>query len=81
MDVDVVLLSVQERDNWRRRLELLEQTLREIRERRTVMEARMKSLRKDLQKLSKSAGLPAVPPPRPSPQRMVHAQNAQRSRR
>ena len=51
MDVDTVLLSVQERDNWRRRLELLEQTLREVRDRRTRVEARVKRIKRALHRL------------------------------
>jgi len=76
MDVDTVLLSVRERDNWRRRLELLEQTLSEIRDRRTAMEAQMKRLRKDLQRLSRSTGVPGVPRSASSPGRTIHARNA-----
>jgi septal ring factor EnvC (AmiA/AmiB activator) len=78
MDVDIVLLSVRERDNWRRRLELLEQTLDEIRGRRSQMESRMKRLKKDLQKLAKAARASVPSSSRPSPtSRIIHAPDAQ----
>jgi septal ring factor EnvC (AmiA/AmiB activator) len=77
MDVDTVLLSVRERDNWRRRLELLEQTLTEIRDRRSAMEVQMKRLRKDLQRLSRSTGVPARPSSASPPRRTLHDRNAQ----
>jgi chromosome segregation ATPase len=51
VDVDSVLLSVQERDKWRRRMEVLERSLGEVRERRRRLERSLRRLRKELTKL------------------------------
>jgi septal ring factor EnvC (AmiA/AmiB activator) len=51
VDVDSVLLSVQERDKWRRRMELLERSLDEVRERRRRLEARLRRTKKELSRL------------------------------
>lgn len=51
MDVDAVLSSVAERDKWRRRLRLLEQTLGEVQARRRRGEARLKRLDRELRRL------------------------------
>jgi septal ring factor EnvC (AmiA/AmiB activator) len=51
VDVDSVLLSVQERDKWRRRMELLERSLGEVRERRRRLEARLRRIKKELSRL------------------------------
>jgi hypothetical protein len=51
VDVDSVLLSVQERDKWRRRMELLERSLGEVRERRHRLETRLRRIKKDLVRL------------------------------
>ncbi len=51
VDVDSVLLSVQERDKWRHRMELLERSLREVQERRHRLETRLRRVRKDLARL------------------------------
>jgi chromosome segregation ATPase len=48
VDVDSVLLSVQERDKWRHRMELLERSLREVRERRHRLELRLRRIKKEL---------------------------------
>lgn len=48
MDADSVLQGMQERDKWRRRAELLERSLGEVRERRRRLEARLKRLERDL---------------------------------
>jgi len=55
VDVATVLQGVQERDKWRRRLELLERSLEEIEERRHRLEARLRRLRRDLARLRLSA--------------------------
>ncbi len=55
VDVDSVLLSVQERDKWRRRLEVLERSLGEVRERRRRLEARLARMKKELVRLHVSA--------------------------
>jgi hypothetical protein len=68
MDVQVVLASVDERDKWRRRLEILQNSLKEVRERERWAVARLRRLRRDLlrlQRLSESMGSIAgylVPP-------------------
>jgi hypothetical protein len=51
MDVDTVLVSVQERDKWQRRLTLLQQSLSEIRDRKGRVEKRLRRIRRDLAKL------------------------------
>ncbi len=51
VDVDSALLSVQERDNWRRRVEVLERSLADVRERRRRLETRLRRLRRDLVRL------------------------------
>ena len=51
VDVDSVLMSVQERDKWRHRMELLERSLREVREKRRRLEARLHRVKKELSRL------------------------------
>jgi septal ring factor EnvC (AmiA/AmiB activator) len=51
VDVDSALLSVQERDNWRRRMEVLEQSLVEVRDQRHKLELRLQRVRKELARL------------------------------
>ena len=51
VDVDSVLLSVQERDKWRRRMELLVRSLEEIRERRRRAEERLRRVKQELDRL------------------------------
>lgn len=53
--MDSVLAGVQERDKWRRRVELLERALGEVRDRRRRLEARLRRLRKEVQKLRRAA--------------------------
>ncbi|HXW67747.1 MAG TPA: hypothetical protein VEL82_07745 [Thermoplasmata archaeon] len=62
VDVDSTLLSVQERDNWRRRMDVLERSLAEVREHRRRIEARLRRVRRDLVRLSEAvqATLPSV---------------------
>jgi hypothetical protein len=48
MDVDAVLLSVQERDKWRRRVEVLTASLTEVRERRLRAQQRLRKIKRDL---------------------------------
>ena len=55
VDVDSVLLSVQERDKWRHRMELLERSLREIRDRRRRLEVRLRHIKKELSRFRVSA--------------------------
>lgn len=52
MDVEAVLQSVQERDKWRRRLELLTATLREVQERRRSALGRLRKIQSELKRLS-----------------------------
>lgn len=51
VDVDSVLLSAQERDKWRRRMELLGQSLEEVRERRRRAEVRLRRIKQELTRL------------------------------
>jgi hypothetical protein len=55
LDVDSALLSVQERDNWRRRMEVLERSLREVREHRRRIESRLRRVRRDLARLRQTS--------------------------
>ncbi len=51
MDVETVLASVQERDKWRRRLELLQESRREIREHLRRVGGRVRRLKQELGRL------------------------------
>jgi uncharacterized coiled-coil DUF342 family protein len=51
VDADSVLQGVQERDKWRRRADLLERSLVEVRDRRRRVEVRLKKLERDLSNL------------------------------
>ncbi len=55
VDVESALLSVQERDNWRRRMEVLERSLEDVREQRRKLELRLRRVRKDLVRLRQAA--------------------------
>ena len=68
MDVDTVLASVQERDKWQRRLEVLQVALADVRDREVRVAARLRRLKRELarvQELSEvvSGGLGRVAPP------------------
>ncbi len=52
VDVDSILLSVQERDKWRRRAEVLESALRDVREHRRRLETRLRRVKKELARLA-----------------------------
>ena len=52
MDVDAVLQSVQERDKWRRRLDLLTASLTDVRDRRRRAIARLRRIRGELKELA-----------------------------
>lgn len=51
VDVDSILLSVQERDKWRNRVNVLEGSLRDVRERRRRLETRLRRVKKELNRL------------------------------
>jgi hypothetical protein len=51
VDVDSILLSVQERDKWRNRAEVLEHSLRDVRDHRRRLEARLRRVKKELTRL------------------------------
>jgi hypothetical protein len=53
MDVDSVLLSVQERDKWRHRLDLLQASLRELRSNREHLEVSVRRIKRDLTRLAR----------------------------
>ncbi|HLY76756.1 MAG TPA: hypothetical protein VKT21_02580 [Thermoplasmata archaeon] len=48
VDVDTVLASVQERDKWRRRLEVLQAALADVRDREVRVAARLRRLKREL---------------------------------
>ena len=52
MDVEAVLLSVQERDKWRRRLALLEKSLGEVRDSRARLQKRLRRIKSELSRLT-----------------------------
>jgi hypothetical protein len=51
MEVDTVLASLKERDKWRDRLTLLQQTLGAIRTRRVEFRRRLRTLEQELKRL------------------------------
>jgi chromosome segregation ATPase len=53
MDVDTVLQSVQERDKWRSRLTLLQESLREVRTREDRLQTRLRRIKRELAQLAK----------------------------
>jgi hypothetical protein len=55
MDVQTILLSVEERDKWRRRLEVLRTTLADVRVRRRGVERQLKHLKRELARLGSIA--------------------------
>jgi predicted nucleic acid-binding Zn-ribbon protein len=60
MDVRTVLLGVEERDKWRRRLATLEGALRDVRSRRERAERRLKTLNRQLARLGRPSGTGAA---------------------
>ncbi|HTT45456.1 MAG TPA: hypothetical protein VMH38_05515 [Thermoplasmata archaeon] len=52
VDVDSILLSVQERDKWRKRAEVLERAVRDVRDQRRRLEARLRRVKKELGRLA-----------------------------
>lgn len=55
MDVDTVLASVQERDKWRRRLEVLQAALADVRDREVRAAARLRRLKRELARVQELA--------------------------
>lgn len=55
VDIDSALLSLQERDNWRRRMEVLERSLSDVRAQRRRLELRLRRVRKELARLRLAA--------------------------
>ena len=55
VDVDSILLSVQERDKWRNRADVLERSLRDVRDRRRRLESRLRRVKKELTRLRAAA--------------------------
>jgi len=51
VDVDSILLSVQERDKWRKRAEVLEHALHDARDQRRRLETRLRRVKKELTRL------------------------------
>lgn len=51
MDIDAVLLSVQERDKWRRRLALLEKSLGDVRDHRMRLQKRLRRIKAEISRL------------------------------
>jgi septal ring factor EnvC (AmiA/AmiB activator) len=55
VDATSVLAGVQERDKWRRRVDLLERSLREVREKRRLLERQLARLSRELANLKVAA--------------------------
>jgi septal ring factor EnvC (AmiA/AmiB activator) len=55
MDVQTILLSVEERDKWSRRLETLRATLAEVRRQRQRLERQLKTVKRELSHLTELA--------------------------
>ena len=55
MNVDAVLLNVQERDKWQRRLRLLKQSLLEVRSRRARWQGRLRRIDAEIRRLAEYA--------------------------
>ena len=55
MDVDTVLANVQERDKWRRRLEVLQAALADVRDRQVRVAARLRRLKHELARVQELA--------------------------
>jgi hypothetical protein len=55
MDVQTILLSVEERDKWRHRLDVLKSTLQDVRVRRRGVERQLKTLKRELGRLGQMA--------------------------
>ena len=53
MDVDAVLQSLQERDKWRGRLQLLQASLRDLRGRERRVQVRLRRIKRELAQLSR----------------------------
>ncbi|MGI0053846.1 MAG: hypothetical protein ACREC5_01140 [Thermoplasmata archaeon] len=58
MDVPTILLSVEEREKWGRRVDRLRHSLTEVRARRVRLERQLKALKRDLAKLGEIAAAP-----------------------
>jgi hypothetical protein len=55
MDVHTILLSVEERDKWKHRLDVLKSTLSDVRVRRRGVERQLKTLKRELSRLGQFA--------------------------
>ncbi|MCI4365592.1 MAG: hypothetical protein L3K10_05980 [Thermoplasmata archaeon] len=55
VDTESVLLNVQEREKWRRRMDLLERSLDELRDQRRRVETRLARIRKEIARLQVAA--------------------------
>lgn len=55
MDVQTILLSVEERDKWRKRLDTLRTALQDVRGRRQGLERELKTVKRELAHLAEFA--------------------------
>jgi len=67
VDVDSILLSVQERDKWRKRAEVLEHALRDVRDHRRRLETRLRRAKKELSRLRIAVEAAYIRPRTPVP--------------
>jgi septal ring factor EnvC (AmiA/AmiB activator) len=78
MDVEAVLLSVQERDKWRHRLQVLQRSLDEIRHRRQRLTKRLRRIKQDLARLKDVSDAILDPLRAGTPPEPIHAANNSR---
>lgn len=55
VDTESVLMNVQEREKWRRRMDLLDRTLGELRAQRRRVETRLRRIRQEIARLQVAA--------------------------
>jgi hypothetical protein len=70
VDTESVLLNVQEREKWRRRMDLLDRTLGELRTQRRRVETRLHRIRQEIARLQVAADAVVEFGGRPQPGRM-----------
>jgi hypothetical protein len=75
MNVDTVLANVQERDKWRRRLEVLQAALADVRDRQVRVAARLRRLKHELAQIQElSEAVSSASRRETPPSQRIHAQ-------
>jgi chromosome segregation ATPase len=57
VDAESVLLNVQEREKWRRRMDLLDRSLHELRAQRRRIESKLRRIRQEIARLQVTANI------------------------